>query len=283
MNNQRPQSNTCEMWMNTVSVCWFEDVAEHKSLSESYQEQWWTCCVANLTRWTCKPRTFSSFNSQIWQCGRCSQQARWDEEPERSLAPSQENVLECFCKNSWPQRCRDEQWGQIMEIPTMWTFNCFQRQLAVKREHLTSSPFTNASLLWEHYPLLVFPSLLYIIKWPTACSLQQTIEPALFFHPQIYWFMLHHPQAAWPCSPVQLQWSWANQYGSDANSVLHVISAQNKVRHARLETLPLMETAFQMAPSVAASNNDSVQKMPTFKESWYSFRREIIYDLNQKP
>lgn len=44
-----------------------------------------------------------------------------------------------------------------------------------------------------------------------------------------------------------------------------------------------METAFQMAPSVAASNNDSVQKMPTFKESWYSFRREIIYDLNQKP
>lgn len=189
MNNQRPQSNTCEMWMNTVSVCWFEDVAEHKSLSESYQEQWWTCCVANLTRWTCKPRTFSSFNSQIWQCGRCSQQARWDEEPERSLAPSQESVPECFCKNSWPQRCRDEQWGQIMEIPTMWTFNCFQRQLAVKREHLTSSPFTNASLLWEHYPLLVFPSLLYIIKWPTACSLQQTIEPALFFHPQIYWFI----------------------------------------------------------------------------------------------
>lgn len=29
------------------------------------------------------------------------------------------NVLECFCKNSWPQHCRDEQWGQIMEIPTM--------------------------------------------------------------------------------------------------------------------------------------------------------------------
>lgn len=72
-----------------------------------------------------------------------------------------------------------------MEIPTMWTFNCFQRQLAVKREHLTSSPFTNASLLREHYPLLAFPSLLYIIKWPTACSLQQIIETVFFFHPDL--------------------------------------------------------------------------------------------------
>lgn len=44
-----------------------------------------------------------------------------------------------------------------------------------------------------------------------------------------------------------------------------------------------MEAVFQMAPSVAASNNDSVQKMPKFKELWYSFRKEIIYDLNQKP
>lgn len=71
-----------------------------------------------------------------------------------------------------------------MEIPTMWTFNCFQRQLAGKREHLTSGPFTNASLLWEHYPLLVYPSFLYFNKWPTACSLQQINKACFLFLPQ---------------------------------------------------------------------------------------------------
>lgn len=108
----------------------------------------------NLMHWTCNTRTFSSFNSQIWQRG--SQHAQSNEKLKRRLAPSQENILECFCKNSWPQHCRDEQWGQIMEIPTMWTFNCFQTQLALKRERLTSSPLTNASLLREFYPLLAF-------------------------------------------------------------------------------------------------------------------------------
>lgn len=219
-----------------------------------------------------------SFNSQIWQCGRSSQRAQSDEEPERSLAPSQENVLECFCKNSWPQHCRDEQWGQIMEIPTMWTFNCFQRQLALNRQHLTSSPFTNASLLSEFYPLLVFSSLLYIIKWPTACF-SATDHSACNFFPQSFTGLCR--TILRQLDPV-LQWSWPNQYGSEADSVLHIICAQNKVRHARLETLPLMLTVFQMAPSVAASNNSSVQKIAKIKELWDSFWKEIIYGLNQK-
>lgn len=282
MNNQRPQLNTCEMWMNTVSVCWFEDVAEHKSLSESHQEQWWTCCVANLTRWTCKPRTFfliQQSNMTMWQMQPTGAVRRRSGEKLGSFSGKRAGMLlQEQLTSALQRRAVRANHGNTNNVD----FQLFSEAVSSKKRAFDLKSI-QASLLWEHNPPLVFPSLLYIIKWPTACTLQQTIEPALFFPLQIYWFMLYHPQAAWPCSPVQLQWSCANQYGSDANSVLHVISAQNKVRHARLETLPRMETALQMAPSVAAGNNDSVQKMPTFKELWYSFRREIIYNLNQKP
>lgn len=171
-----------------------------------------------------------------------------------------------------------ETWGQSMEIPTMWTFDCFQMQLTLKRNCLTSSPLTNASLLREFYPLLVCSSLLYIINWQTTCSVFSATDHSVYFFSQSFTGLCCTIlRQLDPVLQHRRQWSWPNQYGSDADSVLRIICAQNKVRHARLETLLLMKTVVQMAPRVAATNNSSVQTMPKFKELWDSFWKGIIY------
>lgn len=168
----------------------------------------------NLTRWTCNT-TFSSFNSQIWQRGRSSQHKESDEEAWLLCRKTSWNASPRTADLSTAETSSEAKWWKYQQCGLSTVF-----RLALKRKRLTSSSLTNASLLREFYPLLAYSSLLYIIKWPTACSVFSVTDHSAcfgFFPAVFYWFMLYHPQAAWPCAPVLTsvkltkpvwQWCW---------------------------------------------------------------------------